>query len=74
VHQRHWGSVQLPDLPPECGGDSVALPRVGGATDDGDRGRGRCTRCSSNSQSLMAVGLAEPQSPLRSEIQSIRLG
>src|SRR4051794_41416657 len=74
VHQRQRGSRQVPDVPPECGGGPVALPRPRGAPDERDSGWGRCSRAPITVGADGRVFDRASEGPLQSEIKSIRLG
>ncbi len=73
MHQRQRGFKQVPDVPPESGGGSVALPRPGRAPDEGSFGWGRCTRAPVTVGAHGRV-FDRAQSRLQSEIKSTRLG
>jgi len=60
----------MPDVPPECGGGSVA-PR--GVPDEGDSGWGRCTRVLPVTVEADGRVFDRSQGSIHSEIKSIRL-
>ena len=73
MHQPQRGSRQMPDVPPECGGGSVALPRPRGVADEGDWGWGRCTRVLPVTVEADGHVFDRAQGSIHSEIKSIRL-
>jgi hypothetical protein len=63
----------MPDVPPEGGGGSVALPRPGGVPDEGDSGWGRCTQVLPVTVEADGRVFDRSQGSIHSEIKSIRL-